>query len=93
LGPNSSATLLETSTTSRPVLRANGGSTVALDGVDVDSAQFTALARTDWETATIPASDGFRTVTGNQPFGLTSYGTEFQVSYAYPAGLNGSAGE
>ena len=38
----------------------------------------------------MPVSDGFRRVTGDQPFGLTSHGTGFEISYAYPAGLNGT---
>lgn len=45
------------------------------------------LGSTTWGTAQVPLADGVHTIKANKPFGLTAYGYDCDVSYAYPGGL------
>lgn len=59
---------------------------VRVDGVSVSS-QLTAVAGTDWWVGRIPVQQGVHAVSGQKKFGLTAYGYDCDVSYAYPGGL------
>lgn len=50
---------------------------------------FEPISGTDWEVGHFPVPEGVSEVTGEDPFGLISYGYAVKVSYAYPGGLNG----
>jgi hypothetical protein len=64
------------------------GAQVFLDGEPVDAALYAPVAQTPWRVATLEVPDGPHVLTGDQPFGLTAYGYDCHVSYAYPGGLN-----
>ena len=46
------------------------------------------LGSGSWEVANVQVSDGMVRLTGDSPFGLTAYGYDHKVSYAYPGGFN-----
>ena len=48
----------------------------------------TPVGASGWATVAIPVSDGVHTVKSVQPIGVTAYGYDCDVSYAYPGGLS-----
>lgn len=65
---------------------AQPGTTITIDGQPV-TAPFVAIPGTGYSLATQAVSPGIHTVEGDAPFGLTAYGYDCDVSYAYPGGL------
>ncbi len=64
------------------------GSTVLLDGNQVNQ-PFTAVGIDGaWLVAQVPVADGTHKITGSEAFGITAYGYDCDVSYAYPGGLS-----
>ncbi len=59
---------------------------VQVDGLSI-AGQLTAVVGTEWQVARIPVQTGVHSVTGKKKFGLTAYGYDCDVSYAYPGGL------
>lgn len=61
---------------------------VLLDGVKVIQ-PFTNLGSDNvWAVAQVQIADGVHTITSSDVFGITAYGYDCDVSYAYPGGLN-----
>ena len=70
-------------------LTAPAGSVVELDGRPVEGwERLGALGGTDWQVVTLVVSDGRHQLTSRARFGLTVYGYDRDVSYAYPGGLD-----
>jgi hypothetical protein len=65
---------------------AKQGTAVTIDGAPV-SASFVPIPGTEWAVATQAVAPGVHTVVSAQKFGLTAYGYDCDVSYAYPGGL------
>ena len=65
---------------------AKPGTVLTLDGAPLE-ATFTPLGSGEWGVVQLPVPDGVHTVSGDSPFGLTAYGYDCDVSYAYPGGL------
>lgn len=63
------------------------GSTITLDGVDVDGARFIPVAG-GWEVARVTVGDGVHHISGTSPFGIISVGYSPYVSYGYPGGMS-----
>ena len=63
---------------------AKPGTQVMLDGAPIAGAT-TDLG--EFAVTQLPVSDGVHTVSAPEPFGLTAYGYDCDVSYAYPGGL------
>lgn len=64
------------------------GVTVNLDGAPVSNSEFSAVATSGWEIATLQVTPGVHVIEADQPVGLVSYGFDSAVSYGYPGGLN-----
>lgn len=65
------------------------GYDVLLDGQPIaDELWRTVGERGDFEMAEVPVADGFHRLESQAPFGVTSYGYDCHVSYAYPGGLD-----
>ena len=62
------------------------GASVTIDGQPL-AAAITPIAGTGYGVARQPVSPGVHTVSGTKSFGLTAYGYDCDVSYAYPGGL------
>ena len=62
------------------------GAQVTVDGAPM-SATLVELGQSGWGVAHVAVPDGVHTVGADQPFGLTAYGYDCDVSYAYPGGL------
>lgn len=62
------------------------GSQVLLDGSPA-GATFTAIPGTSYSVGTVAVTPGIHTFTSESAFGLTAYGYDCDVSYAYPGGL------
>ena len=62
------------------------GTIVTLDGVPL-TAPFKSIPGTGYSIATQGVMPGVHTVKANKSFGLTAYGYDCDVSYAYPGGL------
>ncbi len=60
--------------------------TIMVDGVALAEA-LKPVGASGWATATIAVDPGVHNVEGSAPFGLTAYGYDCDVSYAYPGGL------
>ena len=60
------------------------GSQVMIDGAPVQGSMHTLG---EWAVIQMIVPDGVHTVTAPEPFGLTAYGYDCDVSYAYPGGL------
>ena len=56
-------------------------------GVDPIDASFVPITGTDWYLAQVKVNAGVHTIQGKKKFGLTAYGYDCDVSYAYPGGL------
>jgi len=65
---------------------ARTGTAVTMDGAPV-SAIFTPIIGSDFSVATVNVTPGVHTLKAGTPFGLTAYGYDCDVSYAYPGGL------
>ena len=63
------------------------GTQLHLDGQAVSSSPST-IGQTPWEVHRLQVNAGAHEVRGSNPFGLTIYGYERHVSYAYPGGLS-----
>ena len=62
------------------------GAQVTLDGSPIN-AVFTAIPGTGFSVASVAVSPGIHSLESSVPFGLTAYGYDCNVSYAYPGGL------
>ena len=67
---------------------AREGTTVDLDGTPLDLQSGTRIGDSDWFALRLQVLDGQHRVTSEDPFGLTVYGYDCDVSYAYPGGLD-----
>jgi hypothetical protein len=65
---------------------APAGASITVDGVAIDG-QLAPVVGTDWVLARVAVTAGVHTVSGKKKFGLTAYGYDCDVSYAYPGGL------
>ena len=65
----------------------SAGTVIDLDGTPVELPP-QKVGNTDWNTETITMIPGVHHVSANQPIGITAYGYDCDVSYAYPGGLN-----
>ncbi len=63
------------------------GTTIEIDGVVTPLADVP-LGGSTWTVAQLPVAAGVHVVKGSALFGLTVYGYDCDVSYAYPGGLN-----
>ena len=63
------------------------GTMILLDGAPVTQALQPVAGPSGMGVLQLPIADGVHTVTGDAPFGLTVYGYDCDVSYAYPGGL------
>ncbi len=63
------------------------GTTFLLDGAPVTGVYTPIPGPGGMGVYQLPIADGVHTVTANNPFGLTVYGYDCDVSYAYPGGL------
>ncbi len=61
------------------------GVAVTLDGSAVGSG--VAVGSTGFELVQVPVADGVHIIDGDEPFGVTAYGYDCDVSYAYPGGM------
>jgi hypothetical protein len=61
--------------------------TITLDGAPV-SAPFVPVGASGYSVAQVPVPDGVHTIKGTELFGVTGYGYDCDVSYAYPGGLS-----
>lgn len=64
------------------------GASVWLDEQQVAQELFVPLEGSGYRIASLEIPDGPHKLRGDQPFGLTAYGYDCHVSYAYPGGLN-----
>ncbi|MGM0577501.1 MAG: hypothetical protein ACQEXJ_17385 [Myxococcota bacterium] len=62
------------------------GATITIDGQPMEVAP-TAIPDTGYGIARVEVDPGVHAVEGSEPFGLTAYGYDCDVSYAYPGGL------
>ncbi len=69
---------------------AKAGTEVLVDGQAI-TVPFAQVGGSEYGVAQVPVSDGVHSVTSDSKFGLTSYGYDCDVSYAYPGGLKLSA--
>lgn len=67
------------------------GAGVYVDGVPLPAGTFRSVGGGAWEVGISAVSEGVVRITGDAPFGLTAYGYDSKVSYAYPAGCDMSA--
>ncbi len=63
------------------------GTDVAVDGFPIPDADYTPIAGGAWEVAWVQIEDGFHTISGTAPFGLSAYGYNSAASYGYPGGM------
>lgn len=59
---------------------------VTIDGAALEQ-PLVELGTSGWGAAQVPVPDGVHTITADKAFGLTAYGYDCDVSYAYPGGL------
>jgi hypothetical protein len=64
------------------------GATLTLDGEPLDTTAATAIGSTGWNVLRQPMRAGRHEVVGTAAFGITAYGYDCNVSYAYPGGLS-----
>ena len=62
------------------------GSAVSVDGVPLALTGLP-IGGSDWAVERVAVPPGVHTVEGDQPVGITAYGYDCDVSYAYPGGL------
>ncbi len=67
------------------------GAAPMLDGEPIDVAQGTAIGASGFKVLRLSVTDGRHEITSDLPVGLSVYGYDFNISYAYPAGLDLSA--
>ncbi len=68
-------------------ITAPSGTSVQLDGQPVGASPST-IAGTNWQVYTATVGEGVHRVQASAPVGLTAYGYDRYVSYAYPGGLS-----
>lgn len=64
------------------------GTSVELDGVPIPALEFEALGRREYVVARLRVADGVHRLRASAPVGVSAYGYDRDVSYAYPAGLD-----
>lgn len=67
------------------------GATITLDGLAVDTAAAVPLGETGFLVLRRSIEDGRHVLIASEPVGVSVYGYDFNISYAYPAGLDLSA--
>ncbi len=76
----------------RMVITKRVGETVTIDGNLISQASFVTINDgvnpPQWEVGRISVGDGFHSLTGTAPFGVTVLGFDSYDSYGYPGGLN-----
>jgi hypothetical protein len=65
---------------------AKPGTQITVDGAPM-TAELVAIGGSEWAVAQVVVDDGVHSIEGDAPFGLTAYGYDCDVSYAYPGGL------
>lgn len=60
---------------------------IMLDGAVVTT-PLVPVGASAYGVAQVPVADGVHTITANEPIGVTAYGYDCDVSYAYPGGLS-----
>jgi len=63
------------------------GTTLQLDGMDVPLPE-APLGGSTWNVLSLSVVPGVHHITASNPVGITAYGYDCDVSYAYPGGLN-----
>jgi hypothetical protein len=63
------------------------GATIYLDSQALSMPQYS-IGQSSWNLYTIPVEPGSHTVSATAPIGITAYGYDCDVSYAYPGGLD-----
>jgi len=64
------------------------GTSISVDGTQVEPAVFDSFAGGTWERAWIQVDPGYHFIEGDEPFGLTAYGYAPAASYGYPGGMS-----
>ncbi|MFT7621644.1 MAG: hypothetical protein ACI9WU_000808 [Myxococcota bacterium] len=68
------------------------GTSITLDGENLGGTGVL-VGNTTWELLRVPLEDGVHRLESDTAFGVTAYGYDCDVSYAYPGGILFSAGE
>jgi hypothetical protein len=64
------------------------GVAITLDAVPVSETSFSPVGSGQYEIASVSVTAGVHVLEGSAPFGVTAYGFNRAVSYAYPGGLD-----
>ena len=68
-------------------IAAPADATITLNGVEVDSAEFTPVPGTTFKQAQLSITPGSNVIEGDRPFMATGYGFGSDNSYGYPLGM------
>jgi hypothetical protein len=67
------------------------GVAVILDGEPLDLSTAPRIGQSRYVAARVPVADGRHEIRADEPVGVSVYGYDRNISYAYPAGLDLSA--